>query len=274
MANRRPPPRHWLVAAAAAVVLVSLLPPVGDYARRYIFAESLQFALFALVVPALAVLGAPWRLARLSHGDSADAPYRVAGHGGPADRLAMSRHRHPAFVRAAAFLAVFAGASIAWRLPVVVDALARQPGLAAAEMITLLAAGAGLWLELVQSPPLAPRLPGPQRAAVAALAMWTIWILAYVLGFSHAAWYHAYAHGSGLSPVADQETATITLWAVAAACFVPVVYATMMAWLKDSDDPDDELRQVVGVPPRRAAVRGWERPAAVRNAPSGQAPQR
>ncbi len=173
------------------------------------------------MVPALVVLGAPWRLARLSHGNGADVSYRVDGHGGPADRLATSRHRHPGFVRAVAFLTIFAGASIAWRLPVAVDALARRPALSPLKMVTLLAAGTGLWLELVDSPPLAPRLPRPQRAAVAALAMWTIWILAYVLGFSHVAWYHAYAHGNGLSPVADQEVATITLWAVGRTARIP-----------------------------------------------------
>jgi|SRR6266566_4008550 len=261
MANRQPAPRRWYAVAAAVVVAVFLLPPVGGYARHYVFVESLQFALFAMVVPALVVLAAPWRLARLSRGDATDATYRAAGHGGPADRLAMSRHRHPSFVRATGFLAVFTGTSVAWRLPVAVNELARQPALAAAEMATLLAAGAGLWLELVESPPLAPRLARPQRAAIAALAMWTTWILAYVLGFSHVAWYRAYTRGSGLSPVADQQIATITLWAVAAACFVPVVFATMMFWLRDSDDPDDELRRAVGGPPRRPGVKGWRPPA-------------
>jgi cytochrome c oxidase assembly factor CtaG len=269
MLNRRPHPRHWFVVCALAVAAVSLLPPVSDYARRYIFVEAIQFAMFALVVPALVVLGAPWRLARLSRGDSADPSYRVPADGGPADRLALSRHRNPSFIRAAAFLAVFAGAAIAWRLPATVDALARRPVLAVLEMATLLVAGAGLWLELVESPPLAPRLSRPQRATLAALAMWTTWILAYLLGFSHVAWFRAYPHSGWLSPVADQEIATITLWAVAAACFVPVVYATMMVWLKDSADPDDELRRVVDGPPRSAGVRGWERTARRRNAPSG-----
>ena len=54
--------RSRLAVAAAVLVLLSLVPPAGAYARRYVFAESLQFAVFATVVPALLVLGAPWRL--------------------------------------------------------------------------------------------------------------------------------------------------------------------------------------------------------------------
>lgn len=53
--------RSWLAIVAAILVLVSLVPPVGTYARRYVFAEALQFTVFATVVPALIVLGAPWR---------------------------------------------------------------------------------------------------------------------------------------------------------------------------------------------------------------------
>jgi len=72
------------------------------------------------------------------------------------------------------------------------DALARQPALVVAEAVTLLAAGAAIWLEIVDSPPVAPRLPRPQRAAVAALAMWSIWIVAYVLGSASHAVFSAY----------------------------------------------------------------------------------
>lgn len=54
--------RSWLAVAAVLLILLSLVPPAGSFARRYVFAESLQFAVFATVVPALLVLGAPWHL--------------------------------------------------------------------------------------------------------------------------------------------------------------------------------------------------------------------
>ncbi len=243
--------RYLLAVAAVVIALVSLLPPAGLEARRYVVAESLQFVLFATAVPALLVLGGPWRL--------------VAG---PARFTARRRSRGPArrarrgsFGRALAVLLAFIAAVVAWRLPVAVNALARTPGLAVAELVTLTVAGSALWLELAESPPFLPALSRPQRALFAAISMWTIWALAYILGFSQTAWYRAYPHipGGGLSVVADQELATGILWAVPAVCFVPVVYVAMMTWLKDSQDPDEELRVLVADQVGRPAAR-WPRP--------------
>ena len=185
--------RRLLAVSGLVLVLVCLLPPLDMLARRYVFAESLQFCVFEMAGPALIVLGAPWRFLRLSR---------------PADRLAAARRDNRSFGRAAVFLIAFVTVCLAWRLPPVMDALARQPALVVPEALTLLAVGAGLWLELVDSPPLAPRLPRPGRAAVAALAMWSTWAVAYVLGFASHAIFHAYdAAGGGLSAVADQEIA-------------------------------------------------------------------
>lgn len=246
--------RSWLAVVAAAAILLSLIPPAGIYARRYVFAESLQFAVFATVVPALLVLGAPWRLLlpgrfsapRADGGDRAGRTARPPGGSG--------------FVRGAAVLLAFIAVVVAWRLPVTVDALATRPGLAVAEMVTLVAAGGALWLELVESPPLLPRLNRPLRALFAAAAMWTIWILAYILGFSHVAWFPAYVHPGGLNPVIDQEIATGIMWAVPALCFVPVVYVTALTWLKDSEDPDEALRAIVQADPGQPKSGRWPRP--------------
>ncbi|MGH3237373.1 MAG: cytochrome c oxidase assembly protein, partial [Streptosporangiaceae bacterium] len=71
----RNPPRWRAVAhpalaglapAGLALMAVAVLPPVETLARRYLFVESVQFCLLALAGPALIVLGAPWRLLRLS----------------------------------------------------------------------------------------------------------------------------------------------------------------------------------------------------------------
>jgi cytochrome c oxidase assembly factor CtaG len=269
----RPSRKQWYAVAAVVVAVISLLPPVETYARRYVFAESVQFGLFAMVVPALLVLGAPWRLVKASRGEVEASrggndtfARQIVTGGGLADRLALSRRRHPGFLRAVVFFAAFAATTVVWRLPATIDALARQPGLAVLEMASLLVAGTGLWLEIAESPPLAPRLPEQQRAVIAALAMWTIWIIAYVLGFSRVSWFGAYQHAAGrtLSAVADQEIATGLLWAVAAACFIPVVYVSLMRWLKDTDDdPDSELRDVSRADQRGTGLKGWAAPAAV-----------
>ena len=46
----------------------ALVPPLSTVARRVEVLEALQFALLAIGVPALVVLGAPWRLLGLAAG--------------------------------------------------------------------------------------------------------------------------------------------------------------------------------------------------------------
>ena len=124
----------------------------------------------------------------------------------------------------------------------------------AVEAVTLIAVGVGLWLELVESPPLTPRLTRPGRVALAAIAMWTIWILAYLVGLSHASWYQAYPHhaGTGFSLSADQQLTTGMLWFVSACAFMPVVYWNLIRWLQSEEDPDEELHHLM----RQERIRG------------------
>jgi cytochrome c oxidase assembly factor CtaG len=263
--------RHWLAAAGVLLVVACLVPPVATLAHQYVVVESIQFVVFAMAGPALIVLGAPWRFLRLSRAGT-PAPALAGGapsESGPMGRLAASRQQQRSFLRAAGFLIVFIGTCLVWRLPPVVDALARHPLLVVAEMVTLLAAGIGLWLELVPSPPLAPRLPNPHRATIAALAMWSTWAVAYALGFANHGVFHGYdAAGSGLSAVADQEITVGLVWAVSGLCFVPVVFVTMLAWLKNNDDPDEELQRLARNEHQQAVVRGWDRHPRGRRAPS------
>jgi cytochrome c oxidase assembly factor CtaG len=257
--SRLPRGRFWLAAVALALVLLSLVPPAATYARRYVFAESLQFLLFATVVPALLVLGAPWRRLGAPGGRGLAGLFFRARPRPPA-RPGPRRPGGSGYARGFTVLLAFVGTVIAWRLPASVDALARWPGFAALEMATLVAAGSALWLELVESPPSLPALPRPLRAVFAAAAMWTIWVLAYILGFSQVAWFGAYRHGGGLSPVADQEIATGIMWAVPALCFVPVVFVTALTWLKDPEDPDEELRAIIQAERPQPRPGRWPRP--------------
>ena len=53
--------------------------------------------------------------------------------------------------------------------------------------------------------------------------MWSLWAIAYVLGFAHDSVVHAYdGAGSHLGTVADQEITTFLLWAAAGVAFAPV----------------------------------------------------
>jgi cytochrome c oxidase assembly factor CtaG len=232
--------RFWPGIAAVILITIMLLPPAAGYARQYAFAQALQFVIFAVVGPALLVLGIP---------QPVRSPDWPTGRG--------RRPRRPG-ARAAIALTAFIAAVITWRLPATVNALARDPVLAAAEMITLLAAGTAIWLELTGVPPGPGQLPRPARAAVAAAAMWTIWVLAYLTGMSGVSWFAAYHHGApgGLSAAADQQIAVAILWAVPALCFLPVLYVTVIAWLGGSTGPaGNEHPAASGSTPA-----GWPRP--------------
>jgi cytochrome c oxidase assembly factor CtaG len=128
-----------------------------------------------------------------------------------------------------------------------VDALVRHPWLVVVEAATLVPLGVTMWLELVESPPLTPRLTRPHRVAMAAVVMWVIWVLAYLVGLAHGAWYHGFDHtiATGISVSADQQLTSGVIWALSGAAFVPVVFWNLIFWLQSEEDPDDELSRLV-----------------------------
>jgi cytochrome c oxidase assembly factor CtaG len=225
-----------LVGGLVALVLV-FVPPVFPEAHRYEFVETVQFDLAAFAVPGLVVLGWPLRLPRGRTG------HRLRLW---ALRLNWGRRRHPSSWRALGFAAVFIVLVILWRTPPFMDALERHRWLLVPEVLSFLVAGPPLWAELVRCPPLEPRAPHPWRAVVAAVTMWSVWVTAYAVGFSHVSWYVAFHHTAGeIGTSADQELSTGVLWFGAAAAFVPVVFADLLAWLRNGEDPDAELRTML-----------------------------
>lgn len=262
--------RPWLALIGAILAVGVLVPPAGTAATRYVFAEAIQFLVLAIAAPALIVLGAPWRILSArsdrtgERGPGADGAARP----GLADRLAAARSHRLARWRPWAVLITFVVVALSWRLTPVVDALVRHPVLMLAEAVTLLAAGCALWLELAESPPLLPRISGPQRAFFAAVPMWVMWASAYIMGFSRSTWFTALAHHAGLGTVADQEIAAGLLWVVPALSFIPVVYFALITWMRDTVDLDAELRsgraarRTVGRrQPALRPPRGWRLPS-------------
>jgi hypothetical protein len=216
--------RPWLAVMAAGLALAAVLPPAAAYARQHAFAQALQFAVFAVLTPALVSLAVIPRLV---------APRRLRGE-------QPGRGLPP--VRAAAWrLVPFMALVIIWRLPPVLDALERYPALPAAELVTLAGAGLGLWPAIAGLTP-APPLPRPLRAAMAAAAMWTIWIIAYITGMSAATLTPRTAPAArAVGSAADRQLAAAALWAVPAICFAPAVYYLLITWLGDRDQEEERL---------------------------------
>lgn len=225
-----------LGAAVVALVLV-FVPPLLSYGHRYEFVETLQYDLAGFALPALFVLSWPFRLLKGSRGAKLAAW---------ALRLSERRRRHPETWRTFGFAAVDIALLVAWRTPALMNALERHRWLLVVQVVSLFVAGVALWVELVACPPLEPRLSPPRPGVVAAVTMWSVWITAYAVGLSDASWYVAFHHpAGGLGTSADQELSTGAMWFGAAAGFVPVVFSQIMAWLRNGEDPDAELRTMI-----------------------------
>jgi cytochrome c oxidase assembly factor CtaG len=253
--------RPWLAVAAVLLVLAVLLPPAGSYARQYMFVQAVQFLIFAVAAPALLVAGA------------------VEGAGRGSGLVGLRAGAGEPSVRAAvAGLLTFIALVIVWRLPVVLNALAAHPVLAVGEMVTLVAAGCRIWLVLAGTPWRQP-LACPLRAAVAALAMWTIWAIAYFTGMSATSLTPArgLATARVLSIAADRQLAAGIMWAVPAICFLPVIFTMFITWTGDRGRPGQQagpatsagwLPSGPGMAPQ--APRGWRSPPA---GPPGHRPR-
>jgi cytochrome c oxidase assembly factor CtaG len=230
-----------------------------SWTTQYEFAQAIQFCLFAIVVPYLLVAGGPWRWLGLTSNEPFDvnddgslvAPRRQLA----ADRWAQAKARRDGHARSIALLALFVAQAIVWRCAPVVDALIRHPWLSVVESLTLIAGGAFLWLELVDSAPFRAGAPRPYRIGVAAVAMWTVWVIAYLMAMAQNTWYHGFAHVGHalLSRAADQQVTTGLMWFMAAAGFLPIVFVNLYRWLQSEEDPDEELYQLV----RKDRTRGF-----------------
>jgi hypothetical protein len=94
---------------------------------------------------------------------------------------------------------------------------------------------------------------------MAAVAMWTIWVIAYITGMSVTGVTHAQAGAN------SRELAVAMMWAVAALCYVPVVYVMMMRWLGARDeaglDVGRQQEELLQPQPDRPLPppRGWSR---------------
>jgi cytochrome c oxidase assembly factor CtaG len=214
-ADRATTARAWLAVLGVAAGVATLVPPLSRIARTWESGDALQFAVLALGVPALVVLGAPWRYL------------------GPLGRIAARRAASSRASSGVPALLAQVLVVVAWRTPAAVGAVDRHVSLLALEALSLLVVGVALWLELVDSAPMVPRTVPSRRIVLATVAMWTVWIVAYVAGMAHGEGYPGFHHtaGQGLSAGADQQLATVLLFFAAAAAYLPVIFSNLFAWL-------------------------------------------
>jgi len=243
--------RRVLFTLGVVTLVLSLTPPLLTEAARFEFVEAIQYSLFAVVVPALLVCGAQWRWLGLSalHAPLIDDDGAVIGGSSAklVDRIAIRRVLGSAPLRSNVVAIAYLAMLVLWRLPSMVDLLQRHRWVLGIEVLVLGGTGVAMWLELVESPPISPRRARPHRVALAAVSMWVIWTMAYLVGLSSNSWYHGFNHaiGHGISVSADQQFSTGAMWLISAAAFMPVVFWNLVKWLQQDEDPDDELYRLI-----------------------------
>jgi cytochrome c oxidase assembly factor CtaG len=212
--------RSALGPLGVLVLVIVLVPPLSDLAKRYVFVEALQYLAFGVVSPGLIVLGAPWRSGRA---------------GAVATRWQSRRQAHGSLPYVVARMAPAFALFVIWRLAPLVDPLEHHAWVLALEVISLFSAGILLWLECVGSGPLGPVLSSFGRIGIAALAMWTIWALGYIVGLAGSDVYPVFLHEAHrvLGIPADQQIAAGIMWFVAAFAFIPVASVNLVQFLRN-----------------------------------------
>lgn len=243
--------RTSLVGSGITLWILSFVPPFYEWALRYQWVQATQYATYSFLVPALLIAGAPWRLLGLA----SDLPPTIDDDGrviaaGPLRRMdayALERSRRENNARSLWLLGLFLAVNVFWRVAPVVDFMVRHDWCVVLESVSLVLVGTVLWTELVESPPLSPCTTRPYRVAMSVIAMWVIWILAYIDAMSHSSFYTAFHHvaGKGISESADQQIAAGLLWFFSAVAFVPVIYWNLVQWLQSEENPTDELNRMI-----------------------------
>jgi putative membrane protein len=226
MSRNRARERTALLGGLLLVVL-ALVPPLGHYARLYIWVRSIQDLLLAFIAPALIVVGAPWEaLAR-----------RPARSGG--------RWLARPVATVVAFNAIWLGSHVT----ALYDLAASNATFRYLESACYLGAGIMFWLQLIGSRASSPPL---RRLALLVGTAAADTVLGMVLVFGSAVVYPAYRGAShhALSVVSDQQVAGAVLWMGVLPALIAAL-ALINGWLdaEQSDELSRGLDRVLGRAP-------------------------
>jgi cytochrome c oxidase assembly factor CtaG len=225
--------RTWAFYAALATIVAALDSPIDDLAEKLFWVHMVQHVLLMMVAAPLLVLAAPWT--RIWKGLSLPLRRRLgaAYMRSPGWRVIRVVGRRlasplPAWV-------LFNLDLCAWHVPGLYEATLRNQVLHDYEHISFLVLGVLFWAQVVDSPPLRPRLDLPRRVAYVTLAATVAWLLALVLAFARSPLYPAYAalhsRPGGLSALADQQLAAGIMWGPGSIPYALFVFVALYRWL-------------------------------------------
>ncbi len=230
------------LAGVAAIVFV-LGPTFDHWADELLFAHMLQHVVLMSFAPPLIVLGAPWLPVWRGLPLGVRRPLARFAVGLPGIvRAGFRSVRDPyiVFVLASVDLAV-------WHLPALYDLTLRSNAVHYTEHALFVTLGLLFWLQVLDSPPLHPRLTALWRAGYTTAGAASGWLLALVLALAPTPIYSAYgslAHRpGGISAVGDQELAAGVMLGIGAIPFSVAVFVLIYQWL-DEERPRRSRRRL------------------------------
>jgi putative membrane protein len=236
--------RQWRGACflAGVVAIVLVLSTFFDtWADELLWVHMLQHVVLMSFAPPLIVLGAPWMTVWRGLPLGLRRPLARFAVGLPRPvRAGFRSLRDPyvVFGLASADLAV-------WHVPSIYDLTLRSSGVHYTEHALFVTLGLLFWLQVLDSPPLHPRLDPLPRALYTTAGAATGWLLALVLAFARTPLYPAYAslpnRPGGISALADQDLAAGVMIGVGAIPFSIAVFFFVYEWLDDERRPRRRL---------------------------------
>jgi putative membrane protein len=237
------PWRGLCFVAGLVAVLVALDSPVENLAHDWFWAHMLQHVLLMMVAAPLLVLGAPWM------------PFWRPLPLGLRRRLARTLVKSPSLGwlrQASRFVASPVPAWLLfnvnlglWHVPAVYDLTLRNNAVHYAEHVSFLVLGLLFWSQVIDSPPLHPRLSPFGRVIYATAGSAASWLLAVVLALATSPLYPAQsaAHPGGLSALGDQQLAAGVMLGPGSIPYAIVVFYWVYVWL-GADEPGRPRRLI------------------------------
>lgn len=246
--------------AGLVTLVLALDSVIDDEADRLFWVHMTQHVLLMMVAAPLLVLAAPWtpiwKGLPLSMRRGLGAAYMRS----PGWRALRSAGRRvfapiPIWILFVVDLAV-------WHVPALYGLTLRNQAVHDLEHLSFLLLAVLFWAQVIESPPLRPRLGEAWGVAYVTLAATACWILAMVLAFAPSPLYVGYeslgSRPGGISALADQQLAAGIMWGPGSIPFAIFVFLALYRWLggRATATPwqPPPVRNATADPPPRAGV--------------------